>query len=312
MQSSVSKLVVVRRGPLRSGGVITGWVLAILLSFGGESVASATNGEAAPAERIVEGAGQVAIHYRVYGSPVGDRPLVVLIHGWSCDSAYWREQIAPLSLDHTIVTVDLAGHGSSGDERDDFSMRSFGEDVQRVVASLPTRAPVILVGHSMGGPVAVEAAAILGDRVRAVIGVDTFVSIGAPIPAAAEIKMRIAPFYTDFRAATRALVDRSFFKPDADPVLRRWIVEDMANANSRVGIAALLGLGTWDGEAALRALRVPLIAINTDSVKVNQERIRELSPEFRLITIEGPGHFLMMENPERFNLALRAELAHLP
>jgi len=307
-RSSVIDLGLLRGGPLRSGGVVTCCVLAMLLSLGYESLASAADTEAIQAERIVEGAGKVAIHYRVHSSLEGDRPPIVLIHGWSCDSSYWREQIAPLSADHAVVTVDLAGHGSSGDERDDFSMRSFGEDVQRVIESLPTHAPVILIGHSMGGPVAVEAARLLGERVRAVIGVDTFASIGAPIPAAAETEIRIAAFHKDFRAATRAFVDRSFFKPNTDPVLRRWIVEDMANANSRVGIAALRGLSAWDGVASLSALQVPVIAINTDLARVDEKRVKALSPKFRLITIVGHGHFLMMENPERFNVALRAEL----
>lgn len=264
-----------------------------------------------PAARVTAGAGQVAIHYRVHGAPANDRPLLVLIHGWSCDASYWREQIAALSADHAVVTVDLAGHGESGANRDDFSMRSFGEDVQRVVDALPTRAPIILIGHSMGGPVAIEAARLLGGRVRGVIGVDTFASIGLPPPNAADAEIRIAAFTKDFRATTRVFVDRSFFKPDANPELRRWIVDDMASADPRVAIAALRGLNDWNGAAALQALTVPVIAINSDLSQTDEARIRGIATNFRLVTIAGPGHFLMMEDPARFNVALRAELAKL-
>ena len=105
---------------------------------------------------------------------------VILIHGWSCDSTYWSEQLPALRQHFDVTTIDLAGHGKTAATRDDFSMASFGRDVAEVVARLPTDQSIILVGHSMGGPVAVEAALLLGERVRGVIGVDTFASIGLP------------------------------------------------------------------------------------------------------------------------------------
>jgi len=183
--------------------------------------------------------------------------------------------------------------------------------VQWVVGSLPGDSPVILVGHSMGGPVAVEAARLLGNRVRAVIGVDTFSTVGLPAPPAAETEMRIGFFAKDFAAATRMFVDRTFFKPDADPELRGWIVEDMASGDARVGIAALRGLNAWNGAEAIPSLAVPVIAINSDLSRTDETRIRAIAPNFRLVEVAGPGHFLMMEQPQRFNALLLAELARL-
>lgn len=276
-----------------------------------------TPGQAAentiPAARTqqVAGAGDVLIRYTVYGSLDNARPLIVLVHGWSCDASYWREQLAALTADYTVVTVDLAGHGTSGANRADYSMRSFGEDVQRVVAALPSRAPVILVGHSMGGPVAAEAARLLGDRVRGVIGVDTFASVGLTLPSTAESEARLAPFIKDFAANTQAFVGQAFFRADAAPDLKRWIVEDMAQGDPRVGIAAMIGLNSWDGVSTLRALRVPVITINADRTRTDEARIRALVPGFRVIEMDGVGHFLMLENPARFNPLLRAEIAKL-
>src|SRR5690349_14363326 len=57
------------------------------------------------APQIVTSADGVHIEYHVYG---GGEPAVVLIHGWSCDGNYWKEQIAPLKAKYTTVTVDLA------------------------------------------------------------------------------------------------------------------------------------------------------------------------------------------------------------
>ena len=44
-------------------------------------------------------------------------PSLVFIHGWMCDQTYWSEQIAAFSEGHTVVTIDLAGHGDSGMDR---------------------------------------------------------------------------------------------------------------------------------------------------------------------------------------------------
>jgi len=260
---------------------------------------------------IAAGAAEVTIHYRLYGSPNAEKPLLVLVHGWSCDATYWREQIAALTPEHAVLTLDLAGHGSSSDGRDDYSMRSFGEDVKRVIESLPTAAPVILIGHSMGGPVSVEAARLLGSRVRAVIGADTFASIGAPPAPAAETAARFAFFEKDFVGTTRMFVERSFFRPDAKPEPKRWIVEDMAAGNPRVGIAAIRGLNAWDGATALRELGIPVIAINSDLTVTDESRLRAINPNFRLRVVSGTGHFLMMEEPAGFNAVLREELAKL-
>ena len=257
------------------------------------------------------GANNVMIQYQIHGALKGSRPLLVLVHGWSCDSNYWREQIPALKDEYDLVTLDLAGHGASAATRDDYSMRSFGEDVQRVVNSLPTEAPIILIGHSMGGPVVIEAARLLGPRVRGVIGVDTFSSIGAPPAPATQTEARIAFFEKDFAGTTRVFVERTFFRPDAKPEPRRWIIEDMAAGDPRVGIAALRGLNAWDGATALRDMQVPVIAINADQAPTDENRLRGISSQFRLRVLSNTGHFLMMEEPARFNAVLHEELDQL-
>jgi pimeloyl-ACP methyl ester carboxylesterase len=209
---------------------------------------------------------------------------------------------------YRVVTLDLAGHGDSGADRNDWSMRAFGEDVRRVVDAVDPRAPLVLVGHSMGGPVAIEAARQLGQRVRAVIGVDTFSTVGLPRPPAAETAARVAFFERDFAGATRMFVTRTFFRPDADPALRERIASDMASGDPRVGIAAVQGLNDWDGVPAMAQLPVPIIAINADLAPTDAERIRRSVPRFELVVMPQSGHFLMMEDPTRFNPLLLEQL----
>ncbi|MDP3445125.1 MAG: alpha/beta hydrolase, partial [Ignavibacteria bacterium] len=68
----------------------------------------------------------VEIAFSKYGN---GEPAIVLVHGWSCDQSYWKNQIEELAENYTVVTVDLAGHGLSGMERKNYTMDFFGEDV---------------------------------------------------------------------------------------------------------------------------------------------------------------------------------------
>ncbi|MFC2038592.1 alpha/beta fold hydrolase, partial [Chloroflexota bacterium] len=121
----------------------------------------------------VNSADGVSIAYSVSGS--GSPPLV-FVHGWCCDKNYWDPQLSHFSQNHKVVAIDLAGHGDSGLERDEWSMSAFGEDVAAVIRELDIE-QVILIGHSMGGPVIIEAAQIVPERIAGLIGVDTFQDI---------------------------------------------------------------------------------------------------------------------------------------
>lgn len=263
----------------------------------------------------------VELHYRLHAAtaPISTTatPLIVLIHGWSCDASFWDAQIEALRGRYDVLVPDLAGHGRSASNRDDWSMRAFGADVAAVVAAarpaLAAETPIVLVGHSMGGPVAIEAAQLLGDRVRAVIGVDTFKTVGLPPASAAETAGRLAFFERDFAAATRLFVTQSFFVPGTDPAFIEPIAAKMASAEARVAIAAIGGLNAWDGVSAMRALgQMPVIAFNaTYGQPTDESRLREFAPGFRAELFAGLGHFLMMEDPERFNSRLLATLEKL-
>jgi pimeloyl-ACP methyl ester carboxylesterase len=245
-----------------------------------------------------------AVHHERHSRLSGSTPdaTVILVHGWSCDSTYWSEQLPALRRHFDVITIDLAGHGKTPATRADFSMASFGRDVAEVVAQLPADQPIVLVGHSMGGPV--EAALLLGERVRGVIGVDTFASIGLPKPSAVENAARLAAFERDFRSTTYAFVSQSFFRADADPSLRERIANDMASADPKVALAAIQGLNDWDGTQRLPLLKQPIATINADQVPLDAARLQRYAPSFQLITLAGQGHFLMMENPTRFNPVL--------
>jgi pimeloyl-ACP methyl ester carboxylesterase len=274
-------------------------------------VASAATDKAGTSEgapRIAIAPDGVHVQYRVYGK---GEPALVFIHCWSCDSNYWREQLQQFKQKYTLVTVDLAGHGGTDGNRTDWTIARFGQDVATALAAVPSQ-QVILVGHSMGGNVAIEAARLLKGRVVGIIGVDSFKSIGAPLPTKAQVDAILKPFETDFIGTTRSMVTEHFFAAHADAQLKQKIAYDMSLSPPRVALPSLRAIIEYDFAEPLKDVNVPIVAINSDlGEPVNEVRIRKFLPKYRQVTLAGDGNFLMMEDPARFNPALEQEIQTL-
>jgi pimeloyl-ACP methyl ester carboxylesterase len=237
----------------------------------------------------------VRIAYEVYGE---GKPALVFVHGWSCDRSYWSGQLEPFSRRYKVVAVDLAGHGESGLGRKAWTMASFGDDVVAVVTKLGlTR--VILIGHSMGGDVIAEAALRLPGRVAGLVWVDTYKRLGSG-RSPEEVEAMSAPIRADFVPATREFV-RGMFGPAADSALVERVAADMSSAPPTVGLAALVAALSYSREMprTLQRLRLPVVAINPDTPPTDTPSMRRYGVE--VIRMSGVGHFLMMEDPGRFN-----------
>jgi pimeloyl-ACP methyl ester carboxylesterase len=186
-------------------------------------------------------------------------------------------------------------------------MTNFGRDVQAVVEALDLR-EVILLGHSMGGAVILEAARLMPERVTRLIGVDslTYEHIYPKIESD-QIEAFIVPFKTNFAEATRRMVPPMFL-PETDPALVERVAAEMSSTSPEVGLPAMKGLLEWDLLGALDQNRTPLRCLNTRE-RLSETARQRLAGHCEIITMPGVGHFLMMENPEGFNRLLAEALA---
>ena len=259
----------------------------------------------APAPMTATAPDGVTIHYDDQGA--GDIALV-FVHGWSCDRGYWDAQRDHFAADYRVVTVDLAGHGASGEGREAFTMSAFGADVAAVAQALDLR-NIVLVGHSMGGPVVVEAANLLADRMAAVVAVDTFRDV-ARVLKPEELEARMARFEEDFVGDVRSVVTGMFVE-QSEPELRDWVVDDMSSAPPRVAKSAMRGLGSYDAAPAIAALDVPFVLVNSNYRPTNREAVAAAAASFEYIEMTGVGHFVMMEDPATFNGHLERTLQSL-
>ena len=249
------------------------------------------------------------ISYEIYGA---GEPTLVFVHGWSCDARYWRAQLPYFAKNHRVVMLDLAGHGHSGTTRSQYTMRAFGEDVRAVTESTGSRR-VILIGHSMGGSVIAEAARLMPSRVIGLFGIDTLENIEYPMTRE-ELKKMIAPLEKNFRTGSRQFVEE-MISPQTDPQLREWILSDMSAAPPAVALSAMNNMMSQyiTGEAAkiFDEIRIPVITVNGDMWPVNYEANRRHMLSFDAIVLKGADHFLMLNRPEQFNLALEKAISKI-
>lgn len=247
----------------------------------------------------------IPVRYEVRGSGA---PALVFVHGWSCDRRYWNAQMDYFADRHQVVAVDLAGHGESGLGRKAWTMPCFGADVVAVVKQLGLRR-MLLIGHSMGGDVIVEAALRLPGRVTGLVWVDTYNSVGETEPDD-RIEEFIAPFRADFVTCTRDFVTRMFL-PGSDPQLVERVAADMSSAPPEVALDAIK-YAVANEPAALAGLRdaaIPVTAINPDYRPTNVESLERHG--VKVVLMSGVGHFLMMEDPASFNRVLADTIERL-
>jgi len=250
----------------------------------------------------VASADSVMIYYEAHGD--GDR-AVVFVHGWNGDGSYWARQVEAFKDEYPVVTIDLAGHGKSGSNRDKWTVERFGGDVAAVVNALGYK-QVALVGHSMGGPVCIEAARLLPDRTVVVIGVDTFQGLSYLWPPD-QAEAFMAPFREDFVGASQEFL-ASIFGPNADSTLVAQVIDDMVDTDPVIAMAIFEDLFTYDGPRALSDMRKPIRSINSDMIETDIEGNQSVAASFEVEIIPGVGHFPHLEDPARFNAALRKVL----
>jgi sigma-B regulation protein RsbQ len=279
-------------------------LLTIALACGGSTDQPAQiTDEPAP---LVAGPGTVAapdgvsIAYTVSGA---GSPALVFIHGWMCDQTFWAAQIEEFNTSNTVVTIDLPGHGLSGMDRDGWPLMAYGGDVQTVVEKLDLH-DVVLVGHSMGGPLVLEAARLMPDRVIGVVGVDSLHDAEAKYDPE-QMKGYFAAYEADFVGTCGQMV-ASMFQEDADPGLAERVIKEMCDGSPEISLALLRQFIDYEMGPALAAVAdVPVHYINADKYPTNPEANQKYHPTFSGVVVPDVGHFLMMEEPEEFNQLLR-------
>lgn len=242
---------------------------------------------------------RVQVHYHAEGK---GSPAVVFIHCWTGDSSFFAEQVKLLAPHYRVVTIDLPGHGLSGKDRKSWTMEAYGGDVKTVVEKLGL-GKVILVGHSMGGTVIVEAAKMMRERVLGLIPIDTLQDVAQKWPADQKAAF-LKRFKTDYPAACQYLAG-ALFPKNVDPVIKAKVLDKMTAAPPEIMVPLMEKLQDYDEAAGFdRISNLPIIGINGDLYPTNIDGNRKHAPKYDAVIIKGVGHYPMFERPEEFNQRL--------
>lgn len=244
------------------------------------------------------------INHKSYGE--GDFTLL-FVHGWCIDQTYWSNQVEALSSDYRIVTVDLPGFGGSGTNRQNWSIEAYGADINAVIEQLKLT-NVILIGHSMGGDVILEAALKNGD-VIALIGIDNFKDVGVELND--EIKAEMDGFVdllkNNFSEIAPAFAEQALFHPSTDSLVKAHIIKDFENSDSIIATSSLEALFKYTSIEArqLSTLKQKIYLINSNASPTNTDGLDATGVTYELIEINATGHYPMIEKPEEFNGVLK-------
>lgn len=277
-------------------------IIPIILSLAFSVPAQPLPARKSPTISSIDG---VSIAYETFGSgPIA----IVFVHGWSCDKSYWKWQNEHFAKQYKVLAVDLGGHGESGFGRKDWTIYSFGTDVAEVIKHLKLER-VILVGHSMGGDVIADAALQLPGRVVGLVMVDVYKKLGAGRPTD-QIDAFVSDFTVDFPTKVQKLV-RSMFLPNSDPSLVEFVAKDMSSAPPGVALSAMRSSFMHSRQIThdFEMLKLPVIAINPDNEPNDIESLKKHGVESMIMP--GVAHFLMMEDPKRFNELLDVAIKKL-
>lgn len=238
----------------------------------------------------------------------GQGPSVLLVHGLGGNHGVWREVAAVLAKDHTVVQVDLPG--SSGSEGP--ALVEGAADFEAIAGDLAALVrreklePCLVVGHSMGGPLA--ALAVLRDpsAFRGLVLVDSFLGT---IPAV-YFEKTLQALDRDPKAA---LAD--FYRPMSagGAQLDRLVTEALALPGP-VLKAYLRGLSRDNLRGRQAGLTLPVVQFEAGPGQPDPARREaylalagfKALPDFRIVPFPAAHHWIMWDDPAGFLGALKA------
>ncbi len=229
----------------------------------------------------------------------GTAPPVLLVHGIPCDRRFLAPQLEHFAGTHRTVAVDLRGHGQSDAPEQEYTIEGFVEDLAWTCEQLALARSVV-IGHSLGGIVALGLAGARPDLVGSVVALD---AVLAPPP---ERATAMRTFLDQLRAGDDMTLVQDyfgrFFGPVDDPTQRAWILASMASTPRHVMLSTWEnGFFGFDTVAAAAACSAPLLYLDAGTPNTDLAELARACPSLVVGRAVGSGHFLQLEVPNQVN-----------
>lgn len=246
-----------------------------------------------------------AISYNVYGS--GPATLL-FVHGSFIDQSYWKEQVSFFKEKYKVVTMDLAGHGESGTNRKEWTLRGMADDVVNVIKELNLQ-DVILIGHSLGANLILMAATAYPGPVIGFIAIDNFKNLATPLPAeyASQVEEIIESSKKAYADTNEHYARMVLLTPDTPRWITDKIVDAYRHSYEPMGQQTLPQFFVMDQieREVLPLLRPKMNLINVNYMPTNVAALEKNAVNgYTLLEIAGTCHYPMLESPKALNEAL--------
>jgi len=229
------------------------------------------------------------------------KDALVLIHGWGCDHTTLTRQQEFFTKTHRVINVDLRGHGESDSPAQIYSVEAFADDVAWICQELDVKR-ASLIGHSMGGSVAVEVAFQHPHLGQSIGLIDTV------FQPSVELMELLAPLIPalhsgDYESSYRSIMSALSLPSDQDEVSS--VLRALPRAPQHVLLSALQQhLEAHDFARAAASCSVPVAYIGAARPLADLAKLKQLIPHLRTGQTLGAGHFAPWLVPEQVNAML--------
>jgi len=235
------------------------------------------------------------IHYQSYGK---GSEAFVLVHGWTCNLGHWRYQIPEFAKRARVIALDLPGHGQSDKPEIAYTMDHFAAAIDAVMRDAKVDRAV-LVGHSMGTPVARQFYRKYPQKTLAIVIVDGGLR---PFGDKATRDQFVAMFKSPgYREAGARMFEQ--MTPVLSPEDKKFVLAGMSATPQNVMVSAMEGMND-ESLYTTDKINVPVLAILAKSPywpADTEQFLRNLAPDFEFYMWDGVDHFLHLEKRKEFN-----------
>ena len=240
----------------------------------------------------------IEIAYQISGNENG--PKIVLIHGLFLNSGCWKFQLPSFESKYRVLRFDLRGHGKSTKPKKRFTIRNYVDDMLSLLNHLNWTKELYLVGHSLGGMIALVYGLENPSHVRKMVVADSFCFISQE--AITDVLGRVNSSKLEKFAMGISVRGLNPYNDEIAKFVAKLVTDHMTKKDCLQATAASAGFNICEN---LKSLHIPaLILVGKKDITTPvwaSEMIHEWLPQSELIIIPDAGHLIILDHPNEFN-----------